>query len=315
MEFFGSTVKKIRENKGLLMKELYADILSRSSAYRFERDEANVSFRQFRKILSRLNISSLDEFVYLRGQYFNVVEDDDDLILEFKTIRFKKVITEDTNGSKALDFYHKYRDAANPKAKYLAYLLHIDYLLSTRQFDNQKGLLAGNFQAEYDFIHDYLLQFSSWTIDELEIFPMVSWCFDTKIRQVLFDKFKKSFLNYQDFYNPLEWKTKYMRQLLNYSFVQALIGNYQGLMTVLTELDALYIQEPQLRTAETNNYCLYKFICGLRAAYLKNGQQFKQILSDLVAIRLALNPASKVMKYYETYLLEQITILYPEYQN
>ena len=70
MENIGITVKRIREDKGFLSKETYEGILSRSTAYRFEKDVAKVTLKQLQDILKRLNIFSLDEFVFLRRKWY-----------------------------------------------------------------------------------------------------------------------------------------------------------------------------------------------------------------------------------------------------
>lgn len=68
MEEIGPTVKKIRIIKGFTQKEVYAAVISRSFANRFERGLNDVSAAKLFIILDHLSIS-VDEFRFIQNNY------------------------------------------------------------------------------------------------------------------------------------------------------------------------------------------------------------------------------------------------------
>ncbi|MCE7792820.1 helix-turn-helix domain-containing protein [Salipaludibacillus sp. CUR1] len=70
MELYGPTLRKIRKQKGLSMKELGKGSLSVSFLSKFERGESDISLSLMNKLLTRLNIS-FDEFLFIYNNYSN----------------------------------------------------------------------------------------------------------------------------------------------------------------------------------------------------------------------------------------------------
>ncbi|RNA66909.1 helix-turn-helix domain-containing protein [Alteribacter keqinensis] len=70
MERYGQTLRKIRKQKGLSMKELAGDSLSVSFLSKFERGESDISLTLIDQLLSRLHVS-YDEFLYIHHDYSN----------------------------------------------------------------------------------------------------------------------------------------------------------------------------------------------------------------------------------------------------
>jgi Rgg/GadR/MutR family transcriptional activator len=70
MEQYGPTLRKIRKQKGLSMKELAKDSLSVSFLSKFERGESDISLTSMNQLLTRLNVS-FDEFLFIHNDYSN----------------------------------------------------------------------------------------------------------------------------------------------------------------------------------------------------------------------------------------------------
>ena len=70
MELYGPTLRKIRKQKGLSLKELCKDSLSVSFLSKFERGESDISLTSMNQLLTRLNLS-YDEFLFIHNDYSN----------------------------------------------------------------------------------------------------------------------------------------------------------------------------------------------------------------------------------------------------
>ena len=68
MKAYGETLRRIREQKGLTMKELAEGICSISFLSKFERGESDISLGLLTKVLEKLMIS-FDEFLYIHNEY------------------------------------------------------------------------------------------------------------------------------------------------------------------------------------------------------------------------------------------------------
>ncbi len=68
MENFGTTFRKLRTYKGMTLKYVTLGITSVSLLSKFERNECELTFPNFNKLLQRINVT-LDEFMYIHNQY------------------------------------------------------------------------------------------------------------------------------------------------------------------------------------------------------------------------------------------------------
>lgn len=301
MEYFGTTVKKIREDKGFLSKEVYEGILSRSTAYRFEKDAANVTFSQLREILNRLNIFSLDEFVFLRRSWFSSSEVEDELFVEYKAIIYGRT------PQRSLAFYEKYKNDERDQAKYYAYLVHIDYLIKTLRFEDDIISLLPIYKEEFSYIQNRLLGIAEWTMAELEAFPVASWIFDNTAKKILYRHCKNNFKKYRSFYEMNMWENKYIKLLLYYFIGQIYTGEYQELATDLKDLDVMYQNNNYLKLNDLQNYCLYLFTCGVRSASMLDFTAAQQYLSQFTKIHQALDDDQlSILNYYQHFFEQQI---------
>lgn len=300
-EYFGVIVKKIREDKGFMMKEIYSNILSRSTAYRFEKDAANITFNQFREILGRLNIFSIDEFTFLRRTYFNAALNEDAVLIEYENVMAERSNNLAQTGTLALDFYQKYKDSPQKQTKYYAYLVHVDYLITNAEMDEQVVDSILLYQDEFKFIKQRLLDVSKWTMAELEVFPIVSSGFGDDAKNLLYLRFKVNFKRYETFLGQDNWENKYVKLLLYYFIGQIYAKNYQEVANNLKDLDELYTNNQQLRLNNTLNYCLYLFVSGIRAAYLQAKDDAQAYYHQFVTIYQAVDPKSVILNYYHSF--------------
>lgn len=301
MENIGITVKRIREDKGFLSKETYEGILSRSTAYRFEKDVAKVTLKQLQDILKRLNIFSLDEFVFLRRKWHLELAQEDTLLSEYNAVNTARAHDLVGSSELTLAFYQKYKDDRRKQAKYYAYLVHIDYLITTIQFDEMlmHRLLA--YEAEYQYVHQYLITSKEWTLAELEAFPIVSWAFAGPTKEVGYQRFKTNFKKYQAFYEVDIWANKYIKGLLYYFIGQIHMEDYDELVLHLDDLDQIYQEMPQLKINNVLNYSMYLFLCGIRSAYLKDMPTAQAYLVKFTNIQQAIAPDAKILQVGQQY--------------
>ena len=68
MENFGATFRKLRTYKGMTLKYVTQGITSVSLLSKFERNECELTFPNFIKLLQRINVT-VDEFMYVHNQY------------------------------------------------------------------------------------------------------------------------------------------------------------------------------------------------------------------------------------------------------
>ncbi|MEO4052069.1 hypothetical protein [Solibacillus sp. CAU 1738] len=68
MEHFGETFRQLRTYKGMTLKYVTQGITSVSLLSKFERNECELTFPNFNKLLQRINVT-LNEFMYIHNQY------------------------------------------------------------------------------------------------------------------------------------------------------------------------------------------------------------------------------------------------------
>lgn len=68
MENFGATFRRLRTYKGMTLKYVTQGITSVSLLSKFERNECELTFPNFIKLLQRINVT-VDEFMYVHNQY------------------------------------------------------------------------------------------------------------------------------------------------------------------------------------------------------------------------------------------------------
>lgn len=241
MENYGLTVKKIRQQKGFRMKEIYEGLLGRTTSYRFEQGTTAIATHKLLQILQLLNVE-MAEFFFLHSQYTQDVP---------RTIEQKlsAIISEenftDTAAQKAAltQFYEYYHRSERPQERFYAGIAHVNLLANFEQ----RVVLPAEFQAEYDFLAQYLLQTETWTLNELNLFSFVSFCFDEAVTGQLLAQFRKGYPHYQGFNN--NWLDDYVNNLLNFALSQLLVDHFHYLRETTREVRQLFTENSGLNLA------------------------------------------------------------------
>jgi hypothetical protein len=220
MEKFGLTVKKIRTDKGLLMKEVYGGVVGRTFAYKFEKGEVNLALENFLEVMDNLQMESPDEFFFLHfGEPY----------------RNKKPFLSELDAipnSEELEFYEKYKDSKNPEERFYAYLLHLHVLLERRiSEDSQVN------EEELDYMKDYLLKMDSWTLTEMDNASIILPILPDSIREMFLERFRMNYKKYRNY--KRDWARSYANHLLNYALIQVMYNRVEEALELLPELKNL----------------------------------------------------------------------------
>lgn len=70
----GNIFKRIREDRGLKLKDVAGDIISTRTLMRFEADETSVTLATFNRLLNNCGIGYIDYFGYLHNNYKSETE-------------------------------------------------------------------------------------------------------------------------------------------------------------------------------------------------------------------------------------------------
>lgn len=326
MEFLGATIKKLREEKGFTVKEVYTGVVSRTTAYRFENDFTDIGFSNLREITHRLNISSLDELVYLRNKWFTVTEGDDSLLSAVnKEITMHQTQAYDPKWEN-VSIYQQFKDSPNSKERFYAYLIHFVALLNMWHVDQDIVTFPSEFTAEYQFMQQYLLKMTTWTKDELEIFPVIGCFFEPTSRTVLLKRFKVNYAKYHEHIGQ-SWYDSYINHLLNYALsintYDKQPATYVEIDQIVSEINALYDKQPDLKLNLINyqRLILLNGIVGATnqdyqrvALSFEMFQQLKTFFGTNIGV-FDVGTDIGVFEYLENYLTTETQALFPAYFN
>lgn len=298
MNYVGQTIKKIREEKGFLVKEIYSDILSRTTAFRFERDETEVTFDQLLIILKRINISDIQEFIFLRELYFGISEPHS----EFEKIM--NIIEDNVETQPSIDFYNKYKDSKSTRERFHAYVIHIEYLVNRRSRTNNEAtnLLPVEFKVEYDYVRDYLMQSNSWTLDELDLFPFLSFAFEPEVREILFEKFIKNYQRYRN-YTDKDWFNSYLNNLLNFCLIDIQLETFNSLIKHMLLIDALMLEKHTITVENQVRILILQIVRATYENHIVAANEIRTDLETILSIQIYTNQVSTFFfKLLDTYV-------------
>lgn len=298
MNYIGQTIKKIREEKGFLVKEIYSDILSRTTAFRFERDETEVTFDQLLIILKRINISDIQEFIFLRELYFGISEPHS----EFEKIM--NIIEDNVETQPSIDFYNKYKDSKSTRERFHAYVIHIEYLINRRSRTNNEAtnLLPVEFKVEYDYVRDYLMQSNSWTLDELDLFPFLSFAFEPEVREILFEKFIKNYQRYRN-YTDKDWFNSYLNNLLNFCLIDIQLETFNSLIKHMLLIDALMLEKHTITVENQVRILILQIVRATYENHIIAANEIRTDLETILSIQIYTNQVSTFFfKLLDTYV-------------
>lgn len=237
---YGEFFKKLRVQRGFQISEVYGGILSRTSAYRFEHGNGEVSAEKLGQLLYNIGIFSLDEFTFLYNQFNHLPPQNIDMYTSTLITEDDLSSPESIARSKSMAFYNQYKNSSKKEEKFYAYLVHYNCLVNWQpEFNPPK-----EFELEYKFMQDYLLNIESWGLRELENFGFLSGCFDSKTRRILLPRFKANFHRYQGYFS--DWADHYATNLVNYAINTASKKDYQDLPSELIDITKLMHEHPRL---------------------------------------------------------------------
>ncbi|WP_311407838.1 hypothetical protein [Liquorilactobacillus uvarum] len=312
MNNFGITVKSLREKRGFQIKEVYSGVIGRTTAFRFEKGETNISTQKLLKVLYNMGIYSMDEFLFFYEQgKDNVFNNDLDKHLthimqeEERNIKSKKHV-------RVFDFYKKYENSKKKEEKFLAYAAHFDYLINQNENIGKKLRLTGvlkEFQLQWDYIERYLLDIETWSFRELDWFPFLSGCFHEEARPLLLARFKKNFKELKGYYE--HWEKHYSNNLINYLMNSVYMGYYGELEEDMKEVDYCYQMYPELRW-ELSQRCRVLYIKVIIAGLKQNIDQIKKNYLELTEIEKIMGKDNELMEFYLEDSLKKIQVILPK---
>lgn len=300
---YGSTVKKIRQQKGFLMKEVYLGILGRTTAYRFEQGTTNISTEKLRRILMAMGINSMDEFLYLHRKHHYLPEENLDRMLSVIIDR-ENLDFDMGQRTSVLQFYEANKDSRSSEGKFYAYVAHLDVLLN----QEKEMRMPEEFRGEYQFIENYLLAMESWTLRELRLFPSLSCCFNDDARPLLMARFKKSYANYRDYED--NWEEGYTNNLLNYCMVSVMLKKYADIQKNTRELEEIFAKNPSLHWDLINKTRLI-FLRAFCGALKQDDEVIQLACGQLESIKSVIPANSSLMEFYFRYVKKKVLEVYP----
>lgn len=163
----GTSIKKIRKQKNIKLKELESNILSISQLSKIERNEAMPSADKLIQIISKLNIQ-YDEFIlFLDDEYLLIKSTIKERFSEFanhRNIEGLKELLEETE-----IYFNKYNDIYFKNVN-LQILAILELIHSDNNFSNAKNLIIP--------IKSYLTNIDNWTYYELSLLCNCLFVFD-----------------------------------------------------------------------------------------------------------------------------------------
>ncbi len=311
MEYFGVTIKELREKRGFQIKEVYSGVVGRSTAFRFERGTTNISTKKLLEVLYNIGIYSMDEFLFFHQKRINEPSKDLDKYLaqlmhkEGLNIKSKK-------HDQVLGFYEEFKNSKKKEEKFLAYAAHFDYL--TNQEENMgKNIpiaeILKEYQDQWEYIENYLLEIESWSFRELDWFPFLSSCFHKENRPLLLARFKKNFKELRDYYE--NWERHYINNLINYLMNSVYMGYYDELEKDISEIDKYFEIYSELQW-ELSQRCRILYIKIIIAGKERRMDIIRKNYEQLSKISNVLPKNNELMDFYLEDSLRKVKEIFPD---
>lgn len=183
MKFYGETLKQIRLNKGLLLKEVYTGIVSRPYAIKFEKGETVLNFNHFMDVLDRLNME-YDEFKFVHQGYQNT-----------KATLWKRLSAANSlnDEDELTHIYATYITSHNETYRVIACI--------ARTIGKQTFETPAKWQKEQTIIKNYLLKKETWYLDEINVFTASFYLFNTELIDTFLSNCYRQLLAYRQHKN------------------------------------------------------------------------------------------------------------------
>lgn len=188
---YGRTIRKIRKDKGLTLKEVYLGIVSKSFYIEFEKGNYNIEMSKFKKILDELALN-FEEFIYIHQNYKTPNNKN---LKDQISLAYSKWDLISLNG-----IYQEYKDSQFIRERFLASKA---YALIYITEDNAKHMS----EVPLKELQIYLSSLKEWTLEDIQDYIAISGAFDAATDKVLFQRALTSLQKYQyyetDTYNTL----------------------------------------------------------------------------------------------------------------
>lgn len=149
---YGKTIKKIRINKGLLLKSVYLGVCSKTNAIKFEKDERILTVDKFVKVINNLMIS-MEEFQWIMNDY----EPESKYYYNYKLSKL-------WNSNKTEAFKDSIKKLeTNPMS--IERVKLASYKLLNSYQENEKTN-----EKELNIVINYFSNLSSWTLEDIKFF-------------------------------------------------------------------------------------------------------------------------------------------------
>ena len=197
---YGKTIRKIRQNKGLTLKEIYLGIVSKSFYIEFEKGNYNIEARKFEYILNRLSLT-FQEFQFIHNDY---------QMNEFKNLNDQIEFHYSTWDLISLsNIYHTYKNSSYSRERYAASRA---YALIYITEDNSDFMS----KAPLNELKAYLTSLKEWSLEDIQNYVSIASAFDFATTKYFFQLAIDSLKKYEEFdrdtYNNL-CKDLYMGQI------------------------------------------------------------------------------------------------------
>ncbi|WP_143463375.1 helix-turn-helix domain-containing protein [Levilactobacillus enshiensis] len=156
MEELGTTIKQIRQAKGLTQKEVYSGIVSRSFATRLENGEHDVTATKLFEILERLGVSA-DEFRFIQNDYR---PDDGEILLNQVMLAYDQ-----QNFPQLSHLAQRYGQSKNPAERRMATVAAV--LLTA--YSHRHATLTPDMER----LWQQMMYTKSWTLQEIRLGPIL----------------------------------------------------------------------------------------------------------------------------------------------
>ncbi|WP_125766839.1 helix-turn-helix domain-containing protein [Lapidilactobacillus wuchangensis] len=192
MNSYGELVRTLRIDKEIRLKDLYANIMSKSYAISFEKGEHEISFYLLSQILKRLPMA-IDEFLFLyQGEPHSLTD-------WFYQEYGHYANNDDIAGLKQLRQSYQQKD---PDSPFLAIrLAEIDARIDQLNYFNQHGVLTNTCinATSLTIIKNYLATIQTWTINNLRFLANTLDYIDYQEKVTYFQLLLPALDKYKDF--------------------------------------------------------------------------------------------------------------------
>lgn len=264
MNTYGLTVRKIRQDKGFLQKEIYDDVVAKSFAIRFEKGEVMLQYDTFLNVLANLNVTPT-EFHYIHENYH--LRKDKTIWQEFLAA------VNSQHPRRLLDFYNSYHQSTVVFQLVLSYFSHFKYIVDNVGLVQSSGEIP---KKELSFVENYFLKKEAWTLDDMMLLTNFYQVFPVRVQKKLVASCYKSMRLYKDYPGHINRVTDLLSSYILFCYNTGEIK----------EGNSWYIKLQSLQQDKEEIYASLRInLCGAYYYYLKGElAQGQNILDDVCLV-------------------------------